>query len=156
MMCSRAKFFLCSFFSIFFIWFPPLKKWTVFSGHSYCIQIAPWTNKTPMHVSVLKTSKSHCKVIIITLWLWITNEYWVIHHWFVGCFIQQAENWPEYLPGLLLHECRPSSFDCFWQWQQKEAAREEIIPNGNRTIWPKSKLKHYIYICPLSLFSIMW
>lgn len=27
---------------------------------------------------------------------------------------------------LLLHECRPSSSDCFWQWQQEQAAWEDF------------------------------
>lgn len=106
-----------------------------------------------------KLSEYHCEVVIVTLWVLLTNNCWVSHHGFVRCFIQQAENWSEYLPGLLLHGCSPSSFDCFWQWQQEEAAWEDfskdLLPNENGTVWQKSQIKHESSFFPLSLFSII-
>lgn len=106
------------------------------------------------------------KSIQVSLWshnrnsgVLLTNNCWLSHHRFVRCFIQQAENWPEHLPGLLLHECRPSSFDYFWQWQQGEAAWEafskDLLLNVTATVWPKSQIKHKLSFFFLSLFSVV-
>lgn len=100
------------------------------------------------------------KSIQVSLWshnrnsgVLLTNNCRLSHHRFVRCFIQQAENWPEYLPGLLLHECRPSSFDYFWQWQQGEAAWEafskDLLLNVTATVWPKSQIKHTLFFSKL-------
>lgn len=48
-------------------------------------------------------SKYHSEVVIVIVGDLLTNNCWVSHHRFVRCFSQQAENWPEYLPVLLLH-----------------------------------------------------
>ncbi len=59
----------------------------------------------------------------------LTNNGWINRHVFIRHSIQQAENWPEYLPAppiLLLRECRPRSSDCFWQGQQEQAAWKDF------------------------------
>lgn len=95
----------------------------------------------------------------------LTNNCWISHHVFVRHFIQQAENWPEYLPAsplLLVRECRPNSSDCFWQWQQEQAVWEDFFEDlllnlyrGVRRMSPMEKEFVFLYelICEFSWTS---
>lgn len=154
MICRRVKFFPSPSSSSFPSHLcPPLQCFLSYYG-------CPDTNVASKYP--VKPTTQWCVSLCwgkVSLWshnhnsgVLLTNDCWLSHHRFVRCFIQQAENWPEYLPGLLLHECRPSSFDYFWQWQQGEAAREafskDLLLNLTATVWPKSQIKH-----KLSFFS---